>query len=159
MRHPISAALALLLALSAARADAPRDEPMKLAQRLTTVGAATFDTQDAKAMAAYYTEDAQVFLVSREKDKHEVKTEVKRGRAEIEEFYQSLFKDDGTIKSKNTVELARLIDPDVLLIDGSFELNPNAADSLKLPFHQVRVKQGDRWLMSSLQIFIVPEKP
>jgi hypothetical protein len=68
MRHPIFVALALLLALSAARADEPSDEALQFAQRLTTAGAAAFDTKDAKAMAAYYTDAAQLFIVSTDKD-------------------------------------------------------------------------------------------
>jgi len=145
------AALALLA--SPARAE---DEATKLAVKLTTAGAATFDTKDAKAMAAYYTDDAQVLVVSKEKDTGAIKTEAKRGRGEIEDFYRELFKDAGTIRSKNTVTHARRIDPDLLLIVGDFQ--PDLVDNdFKLPFVQVRVRQGDRWLISSLQIIIVPK--
>jgi hypothetical protein len=68
MRHPNLVALTLLLALSVARADEPSDEALQFARRLTTAGAATFDTKDAKAMAAYYTDAAQLYIVSTDKD-------------------------------------------------------------------------------------------
>jgi hypothetical protein len=42
--------------------DANRDEATTLAKKLTDQGAATFKTADAKAMAAYFTDNAIVFL-------------------------------------------------------------------------------------------------
>ena len=36
--------------------------------------------------------------------------------------------------------------------------NQNAADPLKVPFYQVRLKQGDKWLINSLRVFVVAEK-
>ena len=67
------------------------DEAMKLARKLTEEGAATFSKADAKAMAAYYTEDAIVFLQSKGDDGHSVKEY--DGRAEIERLYADLFKE------------------------------------------------------------------
>ena len=78
------------------------DEAMKLATKLTEEGAATFSKSDARAMAAYYTEDAIVFLESKNDDGHSVKEY--DGRAEIERLYADLFKEPGTIQAKNTVE-------------------------------------------------------
>jgi ketosteroid isomerase-like protein len=136
--------------------DKPADEAMTLAVKLTEQGAATFDTFNAKAMADYYTEDAVVVLVTR--DGAGFKNDLHRGRADIEAFYADIFKKPETIKSKNTVEYAKLIAPDVLVIAGTFDPNTLKPDSPKIPFYQVRVKQGDKWLMSSLRIFFVPQK-
>jgi ketosteroid isomerase-like protein len=136
--------------------DKPADEAMTLAVKLTEQGAATFDTFNAKAMADYYTEDAVVVLVTR--DGPGFKNDLHRGRADIEAFYADVFKKPETIKSKNTVEYAKLIAPDVLVIAGTFDPNTLKPDSPKIPFYQVRVKQGDKWLMSSLRIFFVPQK-
>ena len=152
-RLAIAAATVALLA-SPARAE--DDDATKLAVKLTTAGAATFDTKDARAMAAYYTDDAQVLVTSKDKDTGAIKTEVKRGRGEIEDFYRELFKDAGTIHSKNTVTHARRIDPDLLLIGGDFQPDLVGSD-VKVPFVQVRVRQGDKWLIANLQIFIVPK--
>src|SRR5437762_3040533 len=116
--------------------DQAADEAMKLAKKLTEAGAATFNTANAKAMAAYYTEDAKVFLQSR--GDTGISTKEYDGRGEIEGLYADLFKDPGTIQSKNTVEYAKLLASDVLVIAGTFEPNLNAADPLKLPFYQVR---------------------
>jgi ketosteroid isomerase-like protein len=136
--------------------DKPADEAMTLAVKLTEQGAATFDTFNAKAMAEYYTDDAVVVLMTR--DGAGFKNELHRGRADIEAFYADVFKKPETIKSKNTVEYAKLLAPDVLVIAGTFDPNTLKTDSPKIPFYQVRVKQGDKWLMSSLRIFFVPQK-
>jgi hypothetical protein len=153
------AAIGLLLAQAAAAGpqDKPTDEAMKLALKITEEGAATFDTFNAQAMAAYYLEDAEIAVVS--KDQNGLKVDTHKGRAEIEKFYADVFKKPETIKSRNTVEYAKLLAPDVLVIAGTFDTNTLKADSIKVPFYQVRVKQGEKWLMSSVRIFILPQKP
>ena len=79
--------------------------------------------------------------------------------SEIEKAYAELFKKPETIKSKNTVEYAKLLAPDVLVIAGTFDTNTLKPDSIKIPFYQTRVKEGDKWLMSSLRIYFLPKKP
>jgi len=132
------------------------DEATVLAIKLTEQGAATFDTFNAKAMADYFLEDGEIAMVTKEESGLKVKTY--KGRAEIEQGYADVFKKPETIKSKNSVEYAKLIAPDVLVIAGTFDLNTLKPDSPKLPFNQVRVKKGDRWLMSSVRVFVLPQK-
>ena len=146
----------VLLAARVLRRGPPADEAMKLATKMTEEGAATFSKADAKAMAAYYTEDAIVFLQSKSDDGHSVKEY--DGKAEIERLYADLFKEPKTIRAKNTVEYARLLAPDLLVIAGTFEPNQLAAKPMKVPFYQVRVKQGEKWLIHSLRVFVLPEK-
>ncbi len=136
--------------------DKPVDEATALAVKLTEQGAATFDTFNAKAMADYYLEDGEIALVS--KEDRGLKIQTQKGRAEIEKFYADVLKKPETIKSKNTVEYAKLIAPDVLVIAGTFDTNTLKPDSPKVPFYQVRVKKGDQWLMSSVRIFVLPQK-
>lgn len=147
----------MLMASRSFGQDSSVDEAMKLATKLTDEGAATFSKADAKAMAAYYTEDAIIFLQGKNDEEHTVKEY--DGKAEIERAYADLFKNEqGTIRAKNHVEYARLLAPDVLVIAGTFEPNQLAAKPLKVPFYQVRVKRGDKWLIHSLRIFVLPEK-
>ena len=81
---------------------------MKLARKLTEEGAATFSKADAKAMVAYYTENAIVFAQGKNDEGHTVKEY--DGKAEIERAYADFFKgQNGTIQAKNTVEYARLL--------------------------------------------------
>lgn len=146
--------LGVLLILPASGQNA--DEATQLAKKLTEEGSTTFNTANAKAMAAYYTDDAKVFLQS--KDDNGISVKEYDGREEIEKLYADLFKNPGTIQSKNTVEYAKLLAPDIVVIAGTFEPNTLDPKPLKVPFYQVRIKQSDKWLMSSLRIFIVGEK-
>jgi len=141
---------------SLVRGDDRDDEAKKIAVKVTTAGAATFDTLDAPKMAASYVDDARLSFVSR--DGGELKTEFHKGRTEIESFYARLFENGQTIKSYNDVTAARLLAPDVLTIDGTFDTNTLKPDSPKIPFHQVRVKQGDAWRILSMEIFFVPQQ-
>ncbi|MGP0062498.1 MAG: SgcJ/EcaC family oxidoreductase [Isosphaeraceae bacterium] len=136
--------------------DQENEEAMTLARKLTEEGAKTFNTADAKAMAAYYVEDARMYLQSKENDEDSEKEY--SGRAEIEKFYADIFKNPGTIQAKNTVDYARRLGPDILVIAGTFVPNEAADKPLKVPFYQVRVKRGDRWLIHRLRIFVLPEK-
>lgn len=144
------------LAPGLVRGDDRDGEAKKIAVKVTTAGAATFDTLNASAMAAYYDEDARLSLVTRDGD--DFKTEYHNGRGEIEAFYAKLFEKRETIKSYNDVTAARLLAPDVLAIDGTFDTNTLKPDSPKIPFHQVRVKRGDKWQVLSMEIFYVPAK-
>jgi hypothetical protein len=146
--------VALLMATSPVRADespAARREAMQLARKLTTAGAATYDSHDAAAMAALYTTNATVKMVGKGEEGYKVT--LYNGRAEIEKLYASLFKNDQPTRAKNTVEYARFIAPDMLLITGRFE--PDAG-SIKVPFVQVRVNHHGQWLMNDLTIFVLP---
>jgi len=164
MRHRIRsttafvaiALLAIFVQAAGSQTPKPDDEAMALATKLTEEGAATFDKLDAKAMAAYYTEDAEIALMTRDGNTFKVQNYI--GREKIEEAYAELFKKPETIKSKNTVEYAKLLAPDVLVIAGTFDTNTLKPDSPKIPFYQTRVKQGDKWLMSSLRIYFLPNK-
>jgi ketosteroid isomerase-like protein len=142
----------LLAATPVARAD--DQDAKKIAEEILTKGASLFDARDSKALAATYTEDAVFTLFM--KDGDSIKTEERRGSVEIEEFYKKLF--DGqtaATTSKNHVETARLVGHDVLIIQGNFQTDTSRDDSL--PFVQVRVKRGDKWLMKTLQVFAFPK--
>ncbi len=121
-----------------------------LATRVLDRGATLFDTRDARAMAATYTEDARVELISRTDDG--LKVEATTGRPAIEDMYRRAFEGQSSIRSKNTVESARMVGPDILLIQGQFR--PTEGSQF-YPFTQVRVRQGDNWLMARLQLFVV----
>jgi hypothetical protein len=108
-------------------------------------------------MAATYTEDAEVSAVTKDKDTGMYKVEVTRGRPAIERGYQDLFKDRkaGTT-SRNVVKYADLVGTDLLIIHGTFTLDVSQEGSF--PFVQVRTKQGEKWLIMSLQLFGVSEQ-
>jgi hypothetical protein len=124
-----------------------------VAQEVLDKGSALFDTRDAAAMAATYTEDAQLLWIEKDNSTGEIKVSVKKDRAEIESLYRDLFK-DATDKptSKNTVEFARFVASDLMVIQGVFQ--PDIEKPAKFPFVQMRVKQGDNWLLKNLQFYV-----
>jgi ketosteroid isomerase-like protein len=127
-----------------------------IAQDILDKGSALFDTRDAVAMAATYTEDAQLLWIDKDSSTGETKVSIKKVRAEIESLYRDLFKDAAEkTTSKNTVEFARLIAPDLLVIHGVFE--PNIEKPGRLPFVQMRVKQGDKWFVKNLQLYVIEQ--
>jgi hypothetical protein len=130
----------------------PSSEAEQIASRFLKAGSDLFDAKNAAALAATYTEDGIVHVISRSED-NSYKDDQKRGRAEIEQFYRDLFKDAGPIDSKNTVEFARLIAPDLLVVHGRFRPNTGQAE---LPFVQMRVKQGPEWRLRELWLFLSP---
>jgi hypothetical protein len=153
MRQLAFLAVALTLCLSnTVRAD---DKDAKtVAQEVLDKGAALFDKRDAAAMAATYTDDAQLEWVEKDSATGGIKIDVKKGRDEIESLYRDFFKDaKEATTSKNTVEFARFIGTELMIIQGVFQ--PNTANDGTFPFVQVRVKQGDKWLMRSLQLFVI----
>ena len=124
-----------------------------VAQDVLDKGSALFDTRDAAAMAATYTEDAQLLWIDKDNSTGEIKVTVKKDRSEIESLYRDLFK-DATEKttSKNMVEFARFVAPDLMVIQGVFQ--PDIDKPAKFPFVQMRVKQGDNWLIKNLQFYV-----
>lgn len=127
-----------------------------VAQEVLTRGASLFDTHRAASMAATYTDDARLEWVDRNKDTDKYQVSVKQGRSEIESIYADLFKDQNeATTSRNTVEYARFLAPDLLLITGTFK--PDTSKDLQVDFVQERVKQGDEWLIRHLRVYIVPK--
>jgi ketosteroid isomerase-like protein len=142
-------ALALVLPSAALAQD---KNAKQLAQETLDKGSALFDTRDAAAMAATYTEDGQILWTSKDSEGDDVKVLVKSGRAEVEAFYREIFKNDEKTTSKNTVEYARFVTPEIMIIHGLFQ--PNVDKLGKYPFVQVRVKQDGKWRMKTLQFFV-----
>jgi ketosteroid isomerase-like protein len=130
-----------------------KSEADKIAEKFLKAGSDLFDAKDAAALAATYTEDAEILLIS--KKDGQVTEDSKSGRADIEQFYREIFKDQGAIDSENTVEFARLISPDLLVVHGRFRPDTGKPE---WPFVQMRVKQGDSWLMSKLWLFLSPQR-
>ena len=153
--------LALLAALAAAPpaaapADAP-DDAKAVAEKVTTAGASMFDARDAKGLADTYVDDARFDLILREPGTGSLKTETRTGRADIQAYYENLFRGDQNPHARNTVEYARFVGPDLLLIAGVFEPDTEAPEPRRLPFTQVRRKQAGAWRVVSLQLIVTPK--
>lgn len=153
MRRLALPALVLVFALPVRAQDS---DAKTLAQDILNKGSVLFDAHDASAMAATYTEDGQILWFDRDSSTGEIKVNVKKDRAEVESLYRDLFKDaKEKTTSKNTVEFAKLLTPEVLVIHGYFQ--PNLEKDDKFSFVQVRVKSADKWLIKTLQLFVLPK--
>ena len=75
------------------------------------------------------------------------------GRADIERMYkEDLFKEGiEPSTSRNAVEFARMVVPDLILVVGTFE--PDVTKGQKFPFVQERRLMGDRWLIVCLRVY------
>ncbi|HEX8201909.1 MAG TPA: hypothetical protein VF590_15640 [Isosphaeraceae bacterium] len=152
MRFALLSAALLLLPVAAGADD---QDPKRLAQEILDKGAALFDARDAAKLAATYTQDGEIGLVAKDPDSGTYRTQTTRGRQAIERAYQTLFKDGrGEAKSRNHVEFAHFLAPDLLLIHGHFQ--PDTNQEGKFPFVQLRTKRDDQWLLMGLQLFVVP---
>jgi hypothetical protein len=127
-----------------------------VAQEVLDKGSALFDTRDAVAMAATYTEDAELLWIDKDSTTGEIKVSVKKDRTEIESLYRDLFKDaKEQTTSKNTVEYARFVGADLMVIHGSFQ--PNVDKQGKFPFVQMRLKLGEKWVIKNLQLYVISQ--
>ena len=68
-----------------------------------------------------------------------------------------MFRDGLSIDAHNEVDYARLIGSDFLMIAGTFEVKRGLLDVTRMPFVQLRVKQGDRWLIQSMRVVFQPK--
>lgn len=149
------AIIGLVLVLGPSATFGQDEDAKKLAQGILDKGAALFDKRDAEAMARTYTEDARVVLVSKDKDSPQYKIDIREGQTAIHDMYKDMYKNvNEAFSARNTVEFARRAAPDLLIIHGMFE--PNAGQG-SYPFVQVRKKEGEKWLILSLQLFVCPQ--
>jgi ketosteroid isomerase-like protein len=147
-------ALVLVIAPLSARGQTGDDAAKQLAQKILDQGAALYDTKDAQAMAATYIEDAIVSYMAKDESTGQYKPEIRRGRPDIQALYEKLFENKNATTSRNNVEYAHMIGSDFLVIQGTFQ--PDTSNEGKIPFVQTRMKQGDKWLIANLQLFVLP---
>lgn len=150
---PLAALSIALFAAPSTRAD---DDAKAIAEKVTTEGAKTFDTCDADAMTAFYLDNAQLTVLTKENGALEA--QVHKGKSEVKAFYARIFENPQTIKSRNTVEHAKFLGDDALAIDGTFDVNTLDPNSFKIPFHQVRVKKDGKWRVLLMEISILPKE-
>ncbi|WP_435009155.1 hypothetical protein P12x_000404 [Tundrisphaera lichenicola] len=136
-----------------------QDDPRAMAVAKETLdrGSALFDRRDAKAMTATFVEDAEIILIKRASDSDKVELENRRGKAAIEKTYSDIFKDrEPEHRCRNTVESARFVGEDLLLIRGRFAFNVDQGDLAE--FVQVRAREDNQWKIVTLQLMPIPKE-
>ena len=150
--------LALILLVAPAAVFGQDDGPKAraLAQEILDRGAALFDKRDAAAMAATYIEDGEIIVFKRNSESDRIQPETCHGRRKIEETYAKIFKDRlPEHRCRNTVEVARFLTPDLLLIHGRFAMNREQGDTVQ--FTQIRVHEDDQWKVVTMQLVELPK--
>ena len=80
------------------------DEARELAETLTKEGAVDFSARDVRALAESYADDGSVIVVIHDQSTGGAKEIEKRGRREIQELYEEMFRDGLTIDAHNEVD-------------------------------------------------------
>lgn len=104
---------------------------------------AAFHKQDAKAIAALWTEDGEyvddtgrVFI----------------GRTEIEQGYQEFFADNADAKIQILIDAVRMLSKETAIEDGRAAVeSPSGGASPLTGYMVVHAKVGDQWLMASVR--------
>ena len=141
------AAVALAVGLSARPASAadPIDNAKEEAaiQKTAEEFAEAFDKGDAKALAAFFTEDGDMI----DQEGHQVK-----GRKAIEDLYAKLFAETKGAKLHITITSLRVARPDLALEDGLTEVtSPDGGLPSAARYTVVHVKQEGKWLLESVR--------
>ncbi len=131
------------------------DEALDAAKAATGEGAKIFSSKNLDAMLATYAEDSQVEIISRNEATGGLKRDQSTGKNEIRKLYEDMFKTEGSIDARNTVETARFVGPEMLLITGTFEVSAGGRTST-FPFVQVRTRRDGKWLLAHVQVYVAP---
>src|SRR3954465_936732 len=113
---------------------------------------AAFNAHDAKAVAALYTEDADLVLPDGKRLK---------GRAIIEKALAEQFAQNPKVTGKSALTSRRFIKPDVVAEDGRWEESGYAREgfSPKGLYTFVLVKQGGKWLVVCERAWVPVTEP
>lgn len=137
-------ALATLSNFTAARA---ADETKAMAQTMADDAVKAFNAQDAQGFAARYATDVDGVTLALNATTRKFEFAHVEGRKQVQDAIAVCFQVYPKAKLKKKVEFARLITPDVLVVDETFELSgfpPEAGPSTGATTI-IYKKSGNRW--------------
>ena len=121
--------------------DRPEDE--KAIKQVAETFTRAFNAGDAKAVAALYTDDAELI------DEYGERIQ---GRPAIQDFYSALFNERKGATIEISLASLRFLGPDVAKENGQTRVNPSGGEPATYRDYTVLyVKQGGRWLYSSVR--------
>ncbi len=140
------APLALAAGLSAwpaAAAPGENDKEEAALKQRAKAFTAAFDKGDAKAVAAFWTEDGDYV--------DETGKQVK-GRAEIEKDFAEFFAENKGVKVQIHTDTLRFVTPDVAVEDGlTLVSDPDGGPPSRARYTVVHVKKDGQWMLSSVR--------
>jgi uncharacterized protein (TIGR02246 family) len=141
----VGAVLAAALSVGATRAAEPLDKAKVEAalQKNAEAFVEAFDKGDAKAVAAFFTEDGDII----DQDGRQIK-----GRAAIEKTYAKVFADAKGAKLFIKITSLRVVSSDLALEDGLTEVVPaDSGPPSAARYSVVHVKQDGEWRLESVR--------
>jgi uncharacterized protein (TIGR02246 family) len=143
----------VLLAAAPGWADQPKldaADERALDERLEAFVVA-YNKADAPAVAAFYAPDADYLNVS---------GEMSKGRAEIEKMFASFFAQNKEARGKVSITSRRLIKPDMVIEDGTWELTGvGQGVPAKGRYTSISIKHDDKWAVVCSRLMVPFQSP
>jgi uncharacterized protein (TIGR02246 family) len=143
--RPVSAQTQAQSPPAAATAPSPEEKPIR--DLIDAFGKA-YSTPDLKALATYFTEDANVVDSAGEST---------RGKAAILEMYASSFEENPELDLDPKVQEIRFITPDVARVEGQSRLSTDKGDATEFTrYSSLLVKKSGKWLIAEIREYPAP---
>ena len=105
--------------------------------------AKAYSTPDIKALAAYFTDEANVV---------DSAGETTRGKSAIVDMYASSLEESPGLKLEPKVEEVRFLTPDVARVEGLTRLSTHTGDATEFTrFSSLVVKRDGKWLLAEIR--------
>jgi uncharacterized protein (TIGR02246 family) len=130
---------------AATPAASPEEKPIR---DLIDGFAKAYSAPDIKALAGYFTEEADVVDSAGEST---------RGKAAIGEMYASSLEENPNLKLEPKVEEIRFLTPDVARVQGQTRLSTDTGDASEYTrFSTLAVKRDGKWLLAEIREYAAP---
>ena len=117
-------------------------------RELVDAFAKAYSTPDLKALAAFFTDEANVV---------DSAGETTRGKSAIVEMYASAFEENPRLKLEPKVEEIRFLTPDVARVEGQTRLSTETGDASEFTrFSSLLLKRDGKWLVAEIREYPAP---
>jgi uncharacterized protein (TIGR02246 family) len=122
--------------------------PEKPIRDLVDSFAKAYSAPDIKALAAFFTDEANVVDSAGEST---------RGKPAIVDMYASSFEENPSLKLEPKVEEIRFLTPDVARVEGQTRLSTETGDASEFTrFSSLLVKRDGKWLVAEIREYAAP---
>jgi uncharacterized protein (TIGR02246 family) len=126
-------------------AQSPDEKPIR---DLVDAFAKAYSAPDLKALAAFFTDEADVV---------DSEGETTRGKAAIVDMYASSFEENPSLNLEPKVQEIRFLTPDVARVEGQTRLSTDTGDASEFTrFSGLLVKRDGKWLVAEIREYPAP---
>jgi uncharacterized protein (TIGR02246 family) len=130
---------------AAVPASSPEEKPIR---DLVDAFAKAYSTPDLKALAAFFTEEANVI---------DSAGETTRGKSAIADMYAEAFDENPDLKLEPKVQEIRFLTPDVARVEGQTRLSTDTGTASEFTrFSSLMVKRDGKWLVAEIREYPAP---